>query len=94
MKTIIKLTPLESDFLSRVENNPQAKKHERYAAITVLRMAKIKLSIGEGLSSNDQAILEILNKGHASMARSILFFLKKAYPAFWAGATVETEVEK
>lgn len=92
MKTIIELTPLESNFLSRIENHPQAKEHEREAARKVLDMAKIKLSVGEGLPPQDQALFEKLNQRHASMAESIMFFLKKAYPESWAGATVETEV--
>eukprot|EP00831_Metopus_contortus_P050154 TRINITY_DN4217_c1_g3_i1.p2 TRINITY_DN4217_c1_g3~~TRINITY_DN4217_c1_g3_i1.p2 ORF type:complete len:132 (+),score=17.45 TRINITY_DN4217_c1_g3_i1:401-796(+) len=80
MKKLIELTLRERDFLSKIENNPQAKEHEREAARKVLYLAQIPASTGEGQSLETQVLFEKMNKGHASMAKSILFFLGKAYP--------------
>ena len=84
MKKLIELTLLERDFLRKIENNPQAQEHDREAARKVLYMADWMIpSTGEGQSPETQALFERLNHGHASMARSILFFLGKAYPESW-----------
>lgn len=80
MKKLIELTLLERDFLRKIENNPQAQEHDREAARKVLDMEQIPASTGAGLSPKDQALFEKMNQGHASMVKSILFFLKKAYP--------------